>query len=116
MSIPNRQFQINANTASTTVVAIEELRQSLYNILLTEPGSVPMYPNFGCGLIGLIDSPKSDVAANIRREVVQQVKEYEPRIKIISLVTTAGEGGKLTVEVKWRPSNSDLVEQESIAL
>ena len=59
----------------------EDIRQSIYIILMTRMKERAMLPDFGCNLQDYIFAlPDSDFEVKINREVQDALMKYEPRI------------------------------------
>lgn len=116
--IPNQQFQLDAIDPGATVVGVKDLRQSLHTILLTEKGSQPLQPEYGCGLIGLIGRPISVVVANLHQSIVPQVSYWVPDIEIrgFKVVPSETDSSKIKITVEWRPKTSTQIEELEVVL
>lgn len=59
----------------------QALRESITNILATEPGERVMNPEFGCRLSKYVFEPIDDITAyNIKAEIKFALEKFEPRI------------------------------------
>lgn len=80
--------------------------QSLRTILRTPLGSVAGDPGFGIELDGIVDGPANLVRPRLVRAVIQAVAASDPRIIVIGVVPgPVRADGKLTVTVRWKPTN-----------
>lgn len=77
-----------------------EIYQNVYCIISTLKGSVPLNRSFG--LSGtFIDDPMPVAAAKLREEITEQIAEWEPRAKVVSIDFEENEfEGKMTPKVK----------------
>ena len=64
----------------------EDIRQSIYIILMTRKKERAMLPDFGCNLQEYIfDIPDSAFESQIIREVEDALTKYEPRVRNVSV-------------------------------
>ena len=64
----------------------QALRESIMNILSTEPGERIMNPEFGCSLRKYIFEPIDPITAfNIKTEIKYSLEKYEKRIDQLSI-------------------------------
>ena len=62
---------------------MEEIKQNLKNIVLTNPGERIGYPDFGVGLRHLLFEPNTDnTLSTIKERIFSQVGEYLPLVEI----------------------------------
>lgn len=67
----------------------EAVVESVYNILMTEPGERPMRPDFGCGLNRFLFEPIDNVTAlELVNTISRSIELYEPRILDYDIVIT----------------------------
>ena len=60
-----------------------ELKQNLYNLVMTDPGERVMDSNFGVGIRGfLFENFTSQTASEIRQRVYSQVLKYLPSVVV----------------------------------
>lgn len=77
----------------------EEVIQNVKTILTTPKYSVPLDRNFGID-ISFIDKPQNKVKAIIQSEIIQALRKYEKRCKILSVKYFGNLDGRLDAEVK----------------
>jgi Bacteriophage baseplate protein W len=88
-----------------TVVAEEDIRQSIRLILQTERGERVMRPDFGAGLGEFAFAPISTTTvALVRQRVEDALIEWEPRIDVSAVDVSAAEAssGRLLVRIDYR--------------
>src|SRR5215472_11919759 len=74
------------------VAGMERIRQSIEQILDTEPGERIMLPDFGCGLRRYLMEPNTPATrAAIAREIEAALRTWEPRIVVGTVDVTATE-------------------------
>lgn len=59
-----------------------DIAQCVFIILTTQKGTDPLRPTFGVDLLSYIDSPMNIAAANLTREIADQLNAWEPRITV----------------------------------
>ena len=67
------------------VQGIDELSQSMLNILLTYPGSDVLRPQFGSGLYAHISAPINVAAPLIAAAIKTDIARWEPRVRVIDV-------------------------------
>lgn len=83
----NVTFKSHPITGDLTSVKDEtSIKQSIVNLLLTNPGERLFNSEIGCGINALLFEPLDYGIANlVNSEITNTLQEYEPRINIISL-------------------------------
>jgi phage baseplate assembly protein W len=82
----------NSEGASDIAVVTNEsaVVESVYNIVLTEPGEKVMDPKFGCALDRFLFEPIDDVTARaIVESVSTSIELFEPRLLDFDVIVTA---------------------------
>jgi phage baseplate assembly protein W len=68
------------------------VRQSVKNLLLTRPGSVPFKPDFGGDLESLLFSLSTEVSEDEVEDIIKNcISQYEPRAKVRNVTATFNE-------------------------
>jgi len=71
------------------VINEEAVMESIYNILLTQPGERVMNPRFGCDLDRYLFEPLDDVTGfKLMREIYNAIQDFEPRAINLEVVVT----------------------------
>ena len=102
----NMPVELDPRTGRVMSVAYEEdIRQSIFIILLTAPGERVMRPNFGCGIHELVFTAlDSTTIQQIRSTVMEALRRCEARIDVLA-VTVNEElnlNGELEIELEYR--------------
>lgn len=87
MNIDNlhtKNWQLGLNTTNV-VVDIDDINQCVKTILLTRKGEDPLRPHFGCGLADYIDKPALASLPKMKKEILEAVAAYEPRVSITKI-------------------------------
>ena len=100
--IRNSYWQLSTAQAGEVVQGIADVKQCLQTLLETPRGSAPLNPNFGVDLMAFIGQPIDVVQADLIRDIIEQIEEFEPRVTLERIVPTiAGDGSNLIVEITW---------------
>lgn len=71
----------------------EELQESMRIVLGTAIGERPRRPEFGCGVHDLVfDTVDAGLIARVSAEVHSCLRRWEPRVDVLSVITTPDEG------------------------
>lgn len=97
------------------VAGMDRIRQSIEQILDTEPGERIMLPEFGCGLRRYLMEPNTlTTRTAIAKDIETALARWEPRIQVTAVAVTAGEQPELAwVQVSYRRL-SDLREDNLV--
>jgi Bacteriophage baseplate protein W len=95
------------------VDGMEIIRQSVEQILDTEPGERVMLPGFGCGLRRYLMEPNTlTTRTSMAQDITDALRRWEPRIRLTNVAVTAGEDPSLVwIEIAYvrladlRPEN-----------
>jgi hypothetical protein len=81
-------FRANPVTGDVSLKKdVEAVKQSVLNILKTRRGEKPFSPNFGSGIYSFLFEPIDSVTkAMIEEDIIFSLRNYEPRVKILSIV------------------------------
>jgi phage baseplate assembly protein W len=93
-----------ATGALPRVAGMDRIRQSIEQILDTEPGERIMLPEFGCGLRRYLMEPNTlTTRTAIAKDVEGSLTRWEPRIRLTEVAVTAGEEPELAwVSISYR--------------
>lgn len=108
--ITNVNWQLSASAYGEVVQGLNDLRQCLETILLTQKGTAVLRPDFGIDLLSYMDKPITAAIPALKREILEQVARYEPRVTIESITHTIADAAA-TIAVVW--SAADGVVQQS---
>lgn len=67
---------------------VQDIIQSVYLIISTRPGSVPLEPDFGCGLFEWIDEPGAVAAPKMARDIKYSIAAWEKRVTVTNVTPT----------------------------
>jgi len=86
------------------VSGLDRIRQSIEQILDTEPGERVMLPEFGCGLQRFLMEPNTlTTRSAIKRDIEQALALWEPRVQVTEVAVTPAEEPSLAwVQISYR--------------
>jgi uncharacterized protein len=90
--------------ALSRVTGMDRIRQSIEQILDTEPGERIMLPEFGCGLRRYLMEPNTlTTRTAIAKDIETSLTRWEPRIQLTDVAVTAGDEPELAwVSISYR--------------
>lgn len=112
LELPKTQYwTIDRQNDGQFVTGLDEIKQSIYIILNTIPGSSPLKPTFGCALWKYIDQPINVALPFIIKSVKDAVNQWEPRATVKSVVPVLDEAsnGRVTFRIFWTSNLGDGV-------
>lgn len=77
----------------------EEIAQNVKTICTTPKYSVPLDRDFGVDM-SFVDKPQNKAAAIIQSEIIQAVRKYEPRCRIVKVKFNGNIDGLLDAEIR----------------
>jgi len=99
--VTTQNWQLSATQSGQIAQGIADVAQCIDTILTTERGSDPFRPDFGLGILGLIDHPINEVRAELALEVQSQIERWEPRVLITNLRINANIEGRIQIDLTW---------------
>ncbi|PHR19301.1 MAG: baseplate [Hoeflea sp.] len=90
------------------VTAVDDLSQSIGNLILTPLGSVPTQPLKGCDLYPFIDRNPAEAIPNLTQAIWDALEIWEKRIVVQDVDVSEIAYGHFQTRVFWRPSESVL--------
>jgi phage baseplate assembly protein W len=86
------------------VTGLDRIRQSIEQVLDTEPGERVMLPEFGCGLRRFLMEPNTlTTRSAIKRDIEQALARWEPRVRVTGVAVTPGEEPSLAwVQISYQ--------------
>jgi uncharacterized protein len=92
----------------SVVTGVDDVDQCIAIILTTPKGSDVLRPTFGTDLWKYIDAPISQAGPAVVREVTQSITQWEPRVKVLSVISTpmfnitTQPGAHIEITVAWQ--------------
>lgn len=77
----------------------EEIIQNVKTICTTPKGSVPLDRDFGVDM-QFLDKPQNKAIAMIQSEIIQAVRKYEKRCKVIGVKFNGSNDGYLDAQIR----------------
>ena len=106
-------FAKNSFTDDAAIVKNENsIKQSVKNLVLTQMGEKPFQPTKGCRVNALLFEPLDPFTADaLKEEVLNTIRQYEPRVKISDcIVTPILESNKINISITYRVVGLPIVE------
>lgn len=102
-------WSIKLNEPGSVVENLDDINQCLLVILNTPKGSRAHEPLFGCDVWQYLDQPISSALPGVVAAVIEAVTEWEPRVKLVSVVPVKDElgSGKVTLQIEWKLVDDD---------
>jgi phage baseplate assembly protein W len=69
---------------------LDELRQSIEMIILTPRGTVPLFREFGSGIMEYLDQPGASLLS-FKADLIDSIERWEPRVRVVSLTVKRNE-------------------------
>ena len=83
--IKTKDWQLSNETFGEVAENVDDIRQSISNIIFTAKGSLPLDAEFGTLIHLYADQPLNRVLPSLTKEVIVGIKKYEPRVKVVSV-------------------------------
>ncbi len=102
-------WSIKLNEPGSVVENLDDINQCIRVILETPKGSRAHEPLFGSDVWQYLDQPLSEALPRIVAAVIEAVTEWEPRVKLISVIPVKDEisSGKITLQIEWKLVDDD---------
>lgn len=84
---------VNTNTENFNLYDFELIKQDLFNHFYTRQGERLMQPSFGTIIWDLLFEPLTPEIKNLVLENINQIVNYDPRIKAENVIVTAYDQG-----------------------
>jgi len=102
-------------TAGEIVEDTDDINQCILIIVMTEKGSDPLRPEFGCSLLKYVDLPNSIAIPNLISEIVDGIKIWEKRAKVTRIVHEE-ENGQINFSLYWEDARKQSQSKVSFFL
>lgn len=101
--ITAKDYSVAIAKAGEVVTGIEDIRQALWVILMTEKGSVPYEPFFGCDWFRRIDQPIKESVPQMIQDVRYAIARWEPRaiVQDIQADWSEAKNGVAIIRIYW---------------
>ena len=102
-------WQLSPHNADAPIEGIDDIHQSIVNILSTRKGTDILRPQFGSNHFDYIDQPDDIAIPNFVQSIINALEDWEPRI-VVERVEILGSAPHFTATVFW--SVKDDIERE----
>ncbi len=109
-------FQLSQVGVGALAVGIEDIRQRIYNVVNTVPGSNPFRPLFGCNAYLYTDKPVTFAIPNIKKELFEALRLWMPEIRVSAITHTLEDYSNLTFTITYGLVDSDLIDAITLTL
>jgi hypothetical protein len=94
------------------------IKQAVKNLVLTVPGEKPFQPLVGSRVNELLFEPLDAFTADaIKEEVINTIKQYEPRVNLTKVeVTPIYANNKINIDIEYQIVGLPIVESISFVL
>jgi len=95
------------------------VKESIKNIVLTEPGEKLFNPNFGCGIRGfLFEQMDPSILKIIQNTIKTSITTYEPRAEVLSVEasSSATSSNALSVNIYFKVLNNDALSSVQVQI
>ena len=97
---------VNTNTENYNLFDFELIKQDLFNHFYTKQGERLMNPTFGCVIWNLLFEPLTPQIKDLILQNVNQIVNYDPRIKAENVQITSYESGiQIQLTLSYLPYN-----------
>lgn len=90
------------------VFAVDDLHQSITNLVLTQKGTVPTEPEKGVDMLAVIDKHPDIGIPTLTRDIWDALLIWEPRIVVQNVAVVMVAYAHFATRVFWRPIESVL--------
>ena len=102
----------------STVTDIQDIKRSVRNLVLLNPGEKPFHPEIGTGIReAMFENYTPHILALLRKKIAEVIKRYEPRVALQDVDFSDSEGqridnNELRCIIRFRIRNAPEVLQE----
>ncbi|MBQ4347258.1 MAG: GPW/gp25 family protein [Firmicutes bacterium] len=103
----------------TTASLEEDIRESIYVIMMTNPGERVLNEDFGCGVNKYVfGEVNMDMITRIRQEVYNNIVAWEPRATdvSVSLNEAASDINKIVINIAYAIAGENRADEFSVSL
>lgn len=83
--ITTKDWSLSSAVQGEVVTGINDLKQCVFNILMTVPGSDPLRPTFGCYVFQYLGKPTNKVVPQMMKKITEAIALYEPRVEVTEI-------------------------------
>lgn len=110
--IKSTQWTFDMNNAGI-VQGLDSIKQCVYLILMTQRGTDPLRPDFGCGVYDYVDQPVTVAIPRMIKSISEALKKWEPRIEDV-IVKQNLEVSSATFTISYKIKNTKTTDQLNI--
>jgi phage baseplate assembly protein W len=112
------RMRISADGDIPPTDSLESLRQSVFNILNTRPGTRPLNPEFGCNFdVYLFEPFDNETASYIGDRAINSLERFEPRIQVLkATVIMDEENQEYQIQIFYRVRITNVQDSVRVSL
>jgi hypothetical protein len=103
-------FQLSVVGVGALAVGIEDIRQRIYNVLNSSPGTDPFRPLFGSYVYKYNDKPLDIAIPNIKKEIFSALDLWMPEIQIKTITHSINDINQLLFNITYLLVDDDLID------
>jgi phage baseplate assembly protein W len=103
-------FQLSTVGVGALAVGVADIRQRIYNVLNTIPGTDPLRPLFGSYAYQWTDKPLADAIPNIKKNVYDALSTWMPEIQVTSLTHNIINEAQVGINITYALIDSELTD------
>lgn len=104
------ETRVAPETYGEIVVALNDLSQSIANLVLTPKGSVPTEPEKGVDILGAIDKHPDIGIPYLSREIWDAIRIWEQRVIVEKVTISEMAFARFKATTLWRPAEGVVSE------
>jgi phage baseplate assembly protein W len=109
-------FQLSTVGVGAVAVGVEDIRQRIYNVLNTIPGSDPFRPLFGCLAYTWTDKPVNTAVPNIKKEIFESLSLWMPEIQVKSITHVLNGDSNYQFNITYTIVDDDLLDSITFSI
>lgn len=103
--IRSTDWSLSLTSSNDLVQGVDDIRQCIYTICKTIPGSDPLRPLFGCNIYQFLDKPVNVAIPNAILTIIEAIGMWEPRVEVTA-ISPVIDGGKVTFTILFQVLNT----------
>lgn len=99
-----KNWQMSSSAPGVIITDVDDINQSILNIIGTVKGSDPVNPLFGVDIMKYIDKPAQQVAPVLMKDILASINTWEKRV-IVDKITYSIDESHITFDIAWNMNN-----------
>lgn len=114
IQLHTKNWQHKRNSIGEVVYNIYDIKQCIRSIAMTQKGSVPFAPEFGCDIMSAIGENSDDAIENLIIIYTKEIPRQEPRCEIIDITGSFDGNGKICMIVYFKDTTNNLTDKTEV--